>query len=308
MVPAVNTTTSLPPPSPNVDPSALAALPQHGLFVAGLAHHVAPGSNIMLYRVLDEYARGDLFTLNVSLRDFIVNQVMGDPSVDHGAVINLSLGVNDLQSALSSLNPDRIALAEAAMAGLDPAVSSTLVELEPDNTATSLAILLEGARQAHISVVAAAGNDSGTASSPQEPQIPARFPGVVAVASTNSKGAPSCFSNQGSVAAPGGEGRPVNGAQCQPVADTCGTTCDFGVLGPIWQSQPTVAPFGFVWWTGTSFSTPLVSGWEALYLANNPWPTMPRAMTTPTWAPAPPTIDVQQGTQAGATPPPYLNP
>ena len=66
----------------------------HGLFVAGMIHAVAPRSDIQLYQVLDQYGCGDLYTLVTQLQTFI-SQVEADRQAASlkGAVINLSLGV-----------------------------------------------------------------------------------------------------------------------------------------------------------------------------------------------------------------------
>ncbi len=66
----------------------------HGLFVSGLIHAVAPDSEVQLYPVLDQYGCGNLYTLITRLHTFISQaEVDRQDGRLNGAVINLSLGV-----------------------------------------------------------------------------------------------------------------------------------------------------------------------------------------------------------------------
>jgi hypothetical protein len=74
----------------------------HGLFVAGLVHAVAPASEIRLISVLNESGCGDLFLLGTELGHFVgevteerAKAKKGQKPLE-GVVINLSLGVRDL--------------------------------------------------------------------------------------------------------------------------------------------------------------------------------------------------------------------
>ncbi len=76
-------------------------VPEHGVFVAGMVNLVAPESEIHVYRVLDDYARGDLSVLNTSLVSY-TQEVIASQSAREldGAVINLSLGIRLPQDVL----------------------------------------------------------------------------------------------------------------------------------------------------------------------------------------------------------------
>lgn len=212
-----------------------ADLSNHGLFVAGLVYAVAPGSSIELIRVLGNDNRGDLFTLNRELVNFI-----GEPSrvQPAGTVINLSLGL-------------RIPPEEAGF------------EL-PDQV-QSLRDILAIARCLNIVVVAAAGNNSAAATTPEPANLPAAWTSVIGVAASNQANRRACFSNQGDVAAPGGDGRTANGpATCIPQLAECkGADCPYALVGPVLMPP---AATGYTYWTGSSFAAPQVTGLAALVL------------------------------------------
>lgn len=205
----------------------------HGLFVAGLIHALAPAADIHLIRVLDDAVQGDLFTLLAALTAFI-SGVIADKKALCGAVINLSLGLKGSAGAPAS------------------------------GTALALHLVLEAATRQDILVVAAAGNDSAGETPPLGPQIPAAWSHVIGVGASNRAGERACFSNTGDVLAPGGDGHcPC----CQPAIDKCyGKDCDYALI-----SLATGAYTGYVYGVGSSFATPLVSGLAALLQAKWCW-------------------------------------
>jgi subtilisin family serine protease len=219
-------------------------VPNHGLFAAGLVHAVAPQSQIELIRVLDDNGQGDLQTLNRALVEFMqrVAQAGGQPA----AVINLSLGLH--------------LLPEEKLQGLP-------------GDAQSLRTILQVATEClPIVVVAASGNDSAKSDQAMEAQIPAVWgmeddvswrDRLIAVAASNQEQRQSCFSNEGEVSAPGGDGAPGTTSRCEQKITTCAEDCPLGVL-----SLAISSPSGYTYWNGTSFAAPLVSGQAAVLLSN----------------------------------------
>jgi hypothetical protein len=234
-------------------PIAPPSIDEHGLFVAGLIHAVAPRSEIHLYRVLDEFRRGDLWTLNSALHEFI-SSTLAAGAKPSGAVINLSLGGHppqDYERRLAQLVREEVWPAEQ----VSRITRLLLAEV------TSLKTLLSAAYGHGIVVVAAAGNDSYGQEVIAGPQIPASFSEFIAVGSTGIQGNRACFSNWGDAAAPGGDG---NATTCQPMVDQCSDGCEYGLISLVPISND--FPMGYAYWAGTSFSAPLVSGLAALVL------------------------------------------
>jgi hypothetical protein len=237
------------------DPAAATNVNDHGLFVAGLIHAIAPESDIQLIRVLNEYGCGDLFTLTKALYQFIADMEAERGMLD-GTVINLSLGV------------------------LKPASGEVLA----DDTIESLraAVLLAHSRGAVV--VAAAGNDSYIEGKPLPPQIPARYPFVIGVAGSNVYREKACFSNWGDVSAPSGDSPSEEGpGYCKrEVLTECSGDCDEAVISLALSPSTAGDTTRYAYWRGTSFSAPLVSGLAALVLdAGVSRPTCP--LKSPAW-------------------------
>jgi hypothetical protein len=220
---------------------SLADVRNHGLFAAGLVHHLAPAATLHLVRVLANDNRGDLFTLLREVFNFLREQTRPEAGWQ-GVVLNLSLGI-------------RIPPAEAGFAL--PAEVRSLIHL------------LAAARCLDVVVLAAAGNES-TPATPLPPNLPAALPNVVGVAASTDQQRRACYSNVGNLAAPGGEGGPrldprtreVAPGRCAPQTAACtGPDCGFGVIGPAVEAPP---HSGFIFWVGSSFATPMVSGLAAL--------------------------------------------
>lgn len=226
-------------PVPAVDHSAR-DLSNHGLFAAGLAHAVAPAAEIHLIRVLNQNNKGDLFTLNQALFDFILaNAPAQRPEGLLGVAINLSLGIR--------VPPDE--------AGFNLPVA-----------VQSLRDILRVAHCAQIVIVAAAGNDSANQPQPEPAQLPANWLPIIGVSGSNQNGGRGCFSNRGDLAAPGGDGRPdrQDPTRCVPANDACDDgDCPTALIGPVIKTAHNT---GFAYWSGTSFAAPLVTGLAALVI------------------------------------------
>lgn len=226
-------------------------LSDHGLFVAGMVQAVAPGSDIVLYQVLNDHAIGDLYTLDVALHSFIQG-TLTSTGLD-GAVINLSLESGtprDWLTREAPTPPDWHAY------GLEPAI---IAKLPKD--VESLRTLVAAAYCHGMVVVAASGNDSPlSGGSRSDRYIPAIWEPTLAAGATQGGLVRSCFSNAADVYAPGGAGT----ASCEPAFSTClaaGNCGIYGLLGPV--SLTSQQPSGYAYWAGTSFSAPLVSGLAA---------------------------------------------
>ncbi|MFQ5341408.1 MAG: S8 family serine peptidase [Anaerolineae bacterium] len=206
----------------------------HGLFVAGLAHAIAPHSEIQLIRVLEKDGCGDLFTIERAIDAFVNETLEEGGNTLHGTVLNLSLGVHQPEC------PTRFGLPEEVK---------------------SLQLAVQKAVDHGGVVVAAAGNDSADEQGnrilpPLSMEIPADETAVIGVAASNIKRARGCFSNAGDVAAPGGDGD----QPCRIPA--CGPEHPEACLISVARNSAT----RYVYWVGTSFATPLVSGLAALTL------------------------------------------
>jgi hypothetical protein len=178
-------------------------LSDHGLFVSGLVHAVAPRSEIRLVKVLDPDRRGSLYRLMAGVHDFMVRDMLphlGESG--YRAVLNFSLGI-------------RIPPEDAATFTHIPDVYRAMRIFED---------LMKLAGHMGAFVAAAAGNDSDKSPNPQPMSFPALLSigkpdplpekkilplkNVMGVASCTIHQTISCFSNEGSIAAPGGNGEP----------------------------------------------------------------------------------------------------
>ena len=227
----------VPPPPGLPDPPDLNS---HGLSVAGLVYAVAPHSDIYLYKVLNEYARGNLYVLCCALMEFM-NSVLSNPDdAPNGGIINLSLGL--------VLPEDRR-------------------NLVGTKSVFALDFVLALAHCLGLTVVAAAGNESTRQGPAESAEFPASQPYTIGVKASNYCNDRSCFSNDGDVTAPGGDGYDSGGeggGDCtRPWDKVTGVERrEYGLVGPVLPDDK--FPHGFARWLGTSFATPLVSGLAAL--------------------------------------------
>jgi subtilisin family serine protease len=227
----------------------------HGVFVAGLINAVSGVQEIDLYEVLNGAGCGDLQTLSRALHGYTSTVLASNDGSMQGVVINLSLGVHQPEKLPDARLPKEIVLLED---------------------------VLSFAYQNEAVIVAAAGNNSAELEAPLNSDLPADYAYVIGVAATNIEGERACYSNKGDVAAPGGDGGPLDQATlaslavpitphvedldrtCAPLAVGChpgDADCPYGVVS---YSPGSATSYRF--WVGTSFAAPLVSGIAALLL------------------------------------------
>jgi hypothetical protein len=236
---------------------------------------MAPQSQIHLIQVLDENAQGDLYTLNEALDAFIRERLNEHVKTDNegqltNTIINLSLGFPQPQRLQDYNLSELDTLVDNLMRELElrpeEPVASPLHD-EPDKSpVVSLETLVVAAHRLGALVVAAAGNESETGKA-QKAHAPAAYrPYVIGVKASNSKGKRACYSNEGEVAAPGGDSVTSNG-KCSNKLDEFEYHyfCNEGSISLALRTSP---ESGYACWVGTSFSAPLVSGQAALYMAN----------------------------------------
>jgi subtilisin family serine protease len=230
----------------------------HGLFVAGLVHAVAPKSEIHLIRVLNDDNVGSLSKLYSALKAFIDRMSGGEGGEAKRTVINLSLGVHlppDLEQAGL---PDLPALQDELLAALGQPRPAEW----PHFAIPSLDALLSGAYEDDVVVVASAGNESICRMHAEPPLIPAAYPEVLGVAGSNIVRGRALFSNAGDVAAPSGDSR----QGCLPRW----LSLDKDQASRVTSLSMRISKdSGYAHWAGTSFAAPLVSGLAALVFEQN---------------------------------------
>jgi hypothetical protein len=206
----------------------------HGWLEAGIIkdilHRGGLDADVYLFRVLDDYGCGDIGLIGTKIIEAVNMLDNGKRSI----VINASFGTY-----------------------YDPRISIFPNADQPNGIALFQQILSE-LHLHHAIMVAAAGNNSSL-DNVKPMNIPAIYDSVIGVASSTQQNGRSCFSNQGDIAAPGGDGV---GQNCEPAhkpgrPDPCPTVtmaeCPYTIIGPAKGSTS-----GFGAWAGTSFATPII--------------------------------------------------
>ncbi len=277
----------------------------HGLFIAGIVHDIAPNAHVECIRALNDFCAGDLTAFVKALESIHNRMLLVNPENDNKqgdlyqkqVVINLSCVVP----------PDEILIEE----GLDPnKVRKDL--LHPIQSMVNLGALF----------VASAGNEGDTRYQPANPTnvrpnalYPAAFaydglvPGysMIPVGAVDKHGKPtsySCYPGHLGIATYGGDA-PKHFKQDE---SGCFTEAeDIDALVGIYTSlsypallledcrptYPTPNAHAWAYWSGTSFATPIISGLAARILQYR----LENAGTL-----VPPNVSVPQAlTNAGAT-------
>jgi len=259
-----------PPPDPS-EPRFY--LPDHGLFIAGLIHDLAPKAPVTLVPALNESGVGNLSLLLAALRQVLDRKDKGAPQI-----VNLSLGFRphpadlvaawfglDLPGTTATFTPAPILQRDGRdrrwVAGNGPLVSRRMDLLQ-----TGLAELGRYLALNNCLVVAAAGNDSVAGELRLEPRLPARFETVLGVAATRLDGKPASYSNVGDEQRRGDHVATFGGERGQGFAPLDGVTGIYSGAFPGDGPNRT----GWASWAGTSFATAIVSGIAANVWARNP--------------------------------------
>ena len=234
-------------------------MPDHGISVAGLIRDVAPRAHIRLIRILNDYGGCDLYNIFAALTDLERELFSG---TIRRLVINLSLTIMPDIRRLPFLWFDNRQWATTQLYGVMRVVN---------HIEEGLRLLFECLYSYDALVVAAAGNDSlqvtQQGNAPRPPRAPARYETTLGVTSVNSSYTPSNFANSASippfdtgVATFGGDGTGVVDNIALPDAVR-------GIyISPTFPTgeQNTT---GWADWSGTSFSTAIMSGLVAHLLA-----------------------------------------
>jgi hypothetical protein len=241
------------------------AMPDHGLFVAGIVHDVIAGrGRVHLIRVLNDFGVGDLFTITHALAALPSLLLQSD---SRRLVVNLSLGI-DLPI------PARLIDRWLPQAAVNP---KTLREHAPDVAElldllhANLQDVIQSLTEHGVLIVASSGNDAlrrdVDPGDPPPPRFPARYDDVLGVAATRRDLRTAAdYSNRGELHAAiwPGDVSTFGGNVVPAVAsDQPATTDTADSLVGIFSSDSLPGgarnSSGWVRWAGTSFSTPLVA-------------------------------------------------
>ncbi len=260
-------------------------MPDHGLFVTGILHDLVPNATIECIRVLNDSGVGDLGMITDALYE--IQQRMAQGEVKH-VVVNLSMIIGSPDANL----PDLWFADDSSNAEGLAAMIHDIELLYAGFHAVIQGLVAQGAV-----IVASAGNESdannyhgmsGGVSQRFGPRYPAAFPEVISVGAVDHEGRATSYSdypsvppNHNGVATYGGAlPEPVPPQPEYPPVKTSAIVKD-AVVGLYCASHfPTLSAsetppndytpvensYGWAYWSGTSFATPIVSSLAALLL------------------------------------------
>src|SRR6266567_457329 len=250
-------------------------LADHGLFIAGIVHDVAPEASIECIRVLNDLCVGDVQLISKALWNIYLRKVspasmpQAAPLDGKPVVINMSL-VIPTDEELKSKN-------------VDP-TSGALQDIR-----ANLFYLIKALTELEVIVVASAGNEAdlremsgGNRPDALRPAAwgnePYQLEGIVPVGAVNGSGKAtsySCYPGNRGIATYGGEVPKVPlPTSNNPSVDTSDmlrgiySSVEYPPLSADPPEQYYTAPDDHAWayWVGTSFATPIISGLAARIL------------------------------------------
>lgn len=274
-------------------------MPDHGLFIAGIIHDLAPGARIECMRVLNDYGIGTFSTICAGL-ETIQGYMLG-PNAPKQVVINMSLVVTPADEELAGLwFDDNCCYHSGDFASM---------MYEVGLLRAGLHLIIKSLTTLGAVVVASAGNDSSAdeqyiamntgmsmgmpSNMPLRfgPRYPAAFPEVISVGAVYENGQAASYSNypalppnHNGIATHGGN-RPqvAPSTMAHPAGSKTWATVPDGIIG-VYSSPhysmlsatdlppadyPAPAPpenYAWAYWAGTSFATPVISALAARVL------------------------------------------
>lgn len=209
----------------------------HGLFVAGIVHSIAPLAMLALVRVLNDFGVGTLETITRGLHEVYAQRDRSRPLLVN---MSLTLSLPLRGHKLPGVGPARLFADGGFVERMAWPLQWTCDLLEDED----------------VLIVAAAGNDASPGSRPYARQ-PAAFDSVVGVGALRKDGSPADYSNLAD------QPSPIGIATFGGDANTAGTADpERGVLGAYIGQFPDGSPneTGWARWAGTSFAAPTITG------------------------------------------------
>jgi hypothetical protein len=272
-------------------------MPDHGLFVAGIIHDLAPEARIECMRVLNDYGIGTFSTICAGLET--IQNTMLQPDGPKNVVVNLSLVVTPADEELAALWFDGNCCYHSG--------DFASMMYEVGLLRAGLHLVIKSLTTLGAVVVASAGNDSSAdeqyiamntgmsmgmpSTMPLRfgPRYPAAFPEVISVGAVYENGQAASYSNypalppnHNGIATHGGN-RPqvAPSTMAHPAGSKTWATVPDGIIG-VYSSPhysmlsatdlpPTDYPappenYAWAYWAGTSFATPVISALAARVL------------------------------------------
>lgn len=256
-------------------------MPDHGLFIAGIVHKLAPKANIYLVQVLNEYGCGTLESITRGLaavkQDALID-ADGNSLVLGGGplVINMSIcidfdSVEEVARHFTAFGIDTIKWA------LSPFLSQLNFLQGLPHDKEDLFEAVKGAkRNQNVVVVAAAGNQADpNLNTPPGARYPAAYDGVIGISALDKNDQRAWYSNLADAPPPVGVAvlggkttMPGPGQVCLRLDSTSmpGESLLSLYISEFFPNengkpdQQLVNDNGWAWWSGTSFSTAVMSG------------------------------------------------